>query len=1493
MQGSTPLKLEVPSLPSGGGSLKGMGEAFNAVGAEGVASFSLPLPVSVGRGLVPVLSLNYSSAAGNGPFGMGWQCGAGFISLRTAKGVPRYTGQDKYTGQDEYLGPDGEVLGIVPDSQGQPEQRTATSLLGTVLAQPHTVTRYQPRVAEKIVRLEHWQPQQGGKKEAAFWVLFTADGLMHLFGKHHHARIADPQDETRIARWLIEETVTHTGEHIYYHYRAEDDLGCDENELAQHSGVTAQRYLAKVSYGNIQPETAFLAVKSGIPADNDWLFHLVFDYGERSSSLNVIPEFNVPGKWLCRPDSFSRYEYGFEIRTRRLCRQILMFHQLNALAGEHVAEETPALVSCLILDYDLNNKVSLLQTARRLAHEADGTPVMMSPLEMDYQRVNHGVALNWQAMPQLEKLNTLQPYQMVDLYGEGISGVLYQDVRKAWWYRAPVRDTTAEGTEETNAVTYEEAKPLPHIPVQQESAMLLDINGDGRLDWVITATGLRGYHTMTPEGEWTPFIPLSAVPMEYFHPQAKLTDIDGAGLPDLALIGPNSVRVWSNNRTGWDSAQDVIHLSDMPLPVPGRNECHLVAFSDMTGSGQSHLVEVTADSVRYWPNLGHGKFGEPLMMTGFRISGETFNPDRLYMVDIDGSGTTDFLYARNTHLELYTNESGNRFAEPQRIDLPDGVSFDNTCRLQVADTQGLGTASIILTVPHMNVQHWRLDMTTFKPWLLNTVNNNMGTETTLCYRSSAQFWLDEKLQASESGITAVSYLPFPVHVLWRTEVLDEISGNRLSSHYNYSHGTWDGLEREFRGFGRVTQTDIDSRSSATQGVQAEPPAASRTVNWYGTGVREVDILLPGEYWLGDQQAFPHFTPRFTRYDEKSGDDIAVIPKEQEEYWLLRALKGQRLRSELYGDDDSILAGTPYSVDESRPQVRLLPVMASDVPAVLVSVAESRQYRYERVATDPQCSQKIVLKSDALGFPQDNLEIAYPRRPQPELSPYPDTLPETLFASSYDEQQMCLRLTRQRSSYHHLNDDDTWITGLMDASRSDARIYHADKVPDGGFSLEWFSATSAGALLLPDAAADYLGHQRVAYTGPEERPAIPPLVAYIETAEFDERSLAAFRGVMDEQELTKQLKDAGWNTANVPFSEHADFSVWAGQKEFTEYAGADGFYRPLVQRETKLTGKTTVTWDSHYCVVTATEDAAGLRMQAHYDYRFMVADNTTDINDNHHTATFDALGRVTSFRFWGTENGEEQGYTPQENETTPFIVPTTVDDALALKPGIPVAGLMVYAPLSWMVQASFSNYGDGELYGELKSAGIITEDGYLLSLAFRRWQQNNPAAAMPAQANSQNPPHILSVITDLYDSDPEQQLRQTVTFSDGFGRTLQTAVRHENGEAWVRDEHGAIVADSHGMPETAMTDFRWAVSGRTEYDGKGQALRTYQPYFLNSWQYVRDDSARQDLYADTHCYDPLGREYQVITAKGGLRRALFTPWFVVNEDENDTAGEMTA
>ena len=182
-------------------------------------------------------------------------------------------------------------------------------------------------------------------------------------------------------------------------------------------------------------------------------------------------------------------------------------------------------------------------------------------------------------------------------------------------------------------------------------------------------------------------------------------------------------------------------------------------------------------------------------------------------------------------------------------------------------------------------------------------------------------------------------------------------------------------------------------------------------------------------------------------------------------------------------------------------------------------------------------------------------------------------------------------------------------------------------------------------------------------------------------------------------------------------------------------------------------------------------------------------------------------------------------------------PANVDSALALKGPLPVAQCLVCAPDSWH--------------------------------------------------KSHIPPHVLILTTDRYDSDPEQQIRQQAAFSDGFGRLLQTATRQADGEAWQRAENGSLIADSDGTPQSRLTDFRWAVTGRTEYDNKGQAVRTFQPYFLNSWQYVSDDSARQDLYADTHYYDPLGREYQVLTAKGALRRSFITPWFMVSEDENDT------
>ncbi len=63
----------IPSLPKGGGAIRGIGEKFSANPVTGTASLQIPLATSPGRGgFHPELALAYDSGAGNGPFGVGW-----------------------------------------------------------------------------------------------------------------------------------------------------------------------------------------------------------------------------------------------------------------------------------------------------------------------------------------------------------------------------------------------------------------------------------------------------------------------------------------------------------------------------------------------------------------------------------------------------------------------------------------------------------------------------------------------------------------------------------------------------------------------------------------------------------------------------------------------------------------------------------------------------------------------------------------------------------------------------------------------------------------------------------------------------------------------------------------------------------------------------------------------------------------------------------------------------------------------------------------------------------------------------------------------------------------------------------------------------------------------------------------------------------------------------------------------------------------------------
>ncbi|QMU63858.1 MAG: hypothetical protein GKR88_05835 [Flavobacteriaceae bacterium] len=1449
-------------LPKGGGTIQGMGEALSGIGSDGMAHYTLPLPVSSGRGVAPQLSLSYTSGNGNSPFGLGWQLPLLAIRRQTNKGTPQYAGND------HFIGTEGEVLVMELDTDGNPLTDQKDTLQGSSLADTYTVTRYRPRIESSFHCLEYWLSSNATD---AFWLLYASDGNQHLLGKNSHTRITNPGESNQIAEWLIEETLTPTQEHIYYQYQAEDDTGLEENDRTD----TAQRYISTVYYGNKTPQSTFYALEASGISEDDWLFMVVFDYGERNAT--DLPAFDTSGNWTKRSDPFSTFHYGFEVRSYRLCRQVLLFHRIEELAGAATGSESPTLITALRLCYDESPVVSCLAMAEQSAWETDGSQVLLPPLEFDYRDYSINTdATTWEELEGFTGIDNGTNYQLVDLYGEGIPGILYRD-GKGWQYRS-VERSDASKDNDSNAVQYGATEWLRQIPTLREGGTLMDLNGDGKLNWVISQHSYAGYYSSNPDHTWTSFTPLSAIPVEFAYPNVQLGNMAGAGFPDVALIGPESVRWYPNKRDGFGAAITVLHDGEA-LPAFDANQHELVAFADVLGSGQQHLVRVTQDGVECFPNLGHGRFGEAISIPGFQLGeGIAFQPHRVHFADLDGSGAMDILYATSDALLCFTNQSGNGFDTPIAIPFPEGIHFDDTCRLSIGDMQGLGISSILFSIPHIVPRHFQLNPVTAKPYLLTEINNNRGGAYTLQYRSSVQFWLDEKARGNQT----VSFLPFPVHLVAEIQTLDEITGNRLTQTAGYYHGFYDGVEREFRGFGRVDITDTNDNAAGTQDEVTSFP--SLTKSWYHTGQQEDESRYTAAYWQGDDDAY---TLGSTYLTEFNTEDIPLTD-ESNSYWLFRALKGSPLRTEVYGLDGSAAQENPYTVQSFRYQVRLVQNASdspSQAPVVVPFTLEQLSYHYERIPEDPKCTQQIQVQTDACGFPLQQIAIQYPRRSKPGTNPYPSVVPQSAWSSSYDAQQNVLRITETLSAVNHITDieNEQWRLGLPTEQR--VNMLH----PDASGSISFESVTD---ILGADAERIYAGQQKTYYTEPDsedinETPTILGLVACTETAEFDDQALTAFDNVLSTEALEDKLTDGGYQKTPRLLSYGDEEDVWAAQLGFTKYAAQSGFCRPVETRNSQLVGRTTLVYDTYTCAVIQSDDPMGNSENMEYNYRFLVPCKQIDIHGNVHLVELDALGRVTASRFWGMENGSNVGFPTPDDQ--PFAPPVTIQDAVDLEDNIPVAGFAVYDPFSWMPEFDLSKIPEA-LVQELNATNVLTVQGRQCRLASRRWLRRGGTVEQLKELESDNPPeppHTIQVNADAYFEDTNQQLQKQVVFSDGFGRTLQASQKVETGTAYVRLPTGNLQVGDDDQAVQEESDERWAVTGKTEYDNKGQAIRSYQPYFLNSWQYVIDDSTREDMYADVHLYDPTGREYKVVTAKGYEKRVHFFPWFNVSEDENDT------
>ena len=999
-------------------------------------------------------------------------------------------------------------------------------------------------------------------------------------------------------------------------------------------------------------------------------------------------------------------------------------------------------------------------------------------------------------------------------------------------------------------------------------------------------------------------MPFGKFPPEFFNTLSTLGDLSGDGLSSLALIGPNSVRLYANAREqGFAAPEEVAHQPDDDrLPLFSNSRTELVLLGNLLGSDMPDLCRIRHDEIRCWPNLGHGRFGKGRKISELPFNYEQFDSSRVRLADLDGSGAASLIYLQSESFEIYLNRGGNGLQQtPISVPWPDGVRYDRLSRVSFADLQGLGCASLILTVTHMQPQHWRYDFVSAKPYLLTSSNNNMGCSASVVYRSSAQEWLDEKHRLLTLKRLPVCHLPFPVAVVNKQQQLDEITGNCLTQTFAWREGFYDSREREFRGFGLLQQTDSESAGSDQGEGFSE---TMRVFTWFHTG-QSMD--RPREaYFHEDAQAVALGNTLFSRHHPEDDVDQIIPPHTDDTgYQCARALVGRPARIETYADAEVDGPGiaTPYAVEEFRYLVREVREQGAYAAAVLLPLmVEQISYQYDGFVEDPLCRNEVVLRWNNYGQPTHTITVSYARRlTEKDTPPFDDPDEQQWWYDAHDQAQQSSYLNESRATFIDLDKDlQHWRLGLPYQQRGNALV-----LPKGALPTGLAPAQVSYECLLEHEDSAHWNAERVLTTQSVQRyldiegrtlddgdAGFEALVGPLEVAQLDKTALDAY-SVLSNFDVRSELTKIGYTPMPFLFGSQplgsTEQDLWSANFGYAEYAGLDGFYKVLRYRETLSYGFTRAEYDTYALAITLVELADGCTTRVKYDYHALQPLEITDANDNIQEAMYEPSGQPLVTGFHGTENDKVVGfrplseYTPPEDRSPATAIAQPVDAVQK------AASTLRKDLFSWMGQIA----NDTRAGRAWIAQGYLLPSGHIRASTRRRLARRSGALTPDERALHEaiaavhrEPVHSVILSADRYPDD-DAQIQITKACVDGFGRALQTQQLVDPGKAYAVDDEGSLIVEDGQIKEVDANP-RWRISERVEYNNKGLPVRQYRAFFANTHTYVNDQSLRTLGHHDQLRYDVKSRQVQLINAKGDFSRETYHPWYHTSEDFNDTA-----
>ncbi|HXI53371.1 MAG TPA: SpvB/TcaC N-terminal domain-containing protein, partial [Candidatus Saccharimonadales bacterium] len=205
------------TLPSGPGSIEGLGESFQPALNSGTMRYSIGLQLPPGTaGHTPALQFTYEGGQGNGPLGYGWSLPLACVQRQTDKGLPRYV--------DGPNGLDDDHDGVVDEAD---ELDVFINDAKEELV-PLANGDYFCKNEQEFIRY---------RRLSDHWEGVLPNGTRMEFGLTEAGRISDGTTN-RVFKWLLErETDTH-GNVILFSWQSFPG-----------TTNTHQRYLQEIRYG--------------------------------------------------------------------------------------------------------------------------------------------------------------------------------------------------------------------------------------------------------------------------------------------------------------------------------------------------------------------------------------------------------------------------------------------------------------------------------------------------------------------------------------------------------------------------------------------------------------------------------------------------------------------------------------------------------------------------------------------------------------------------------------------------------------------------------------------------------------------------------------------------------------------------------------------------------------------------------------------------------------------------------------------------------------------------------------------------------------------------------------------------------------------------------------------------------------------------------------------------------------------------------------------